>query len=94
MSEIYEKKIEYLKERKDDLERRLLRAEDDLRDKAKSYDEVLYELRQLQKAADEEIGHLKLISKSKADEVTRVRNLYEDNMLLVKECKLENETLK
>lgn len=45
--EVYEKKIEYYKERKDDLERRVSRLEDDLKDKSKSYDEVLVEYRML-----------------------------------------------
>lgn len=31
---------------------------------------------------------------SKADEVQRIRHLYEDNMVLVKDLKLENEALK
>lgn len=47
--EVYEKKIDYYKERKDDLERRQTRLEDDLKDKTKSYDECLIEFRMLQK---------------------------------------------
>jgi hypothetical protein len=32
--------------------------------------------------------------KSKSDELMRVSHLYEDNMMLVKELKLENEAYK
>jgi hypothetical protein len=40
---------------------------------------------------DEEIGHLRIGSRGKDDEVKRVTHLYEDNLILVKECKMENE---
>jgi progesterone-induced-blocking factor 1 len=92
--EVYEKKNEYLKERKDEAERRILKLEQDLKDKSKSYEEILFEFRSLQRQGDEELGHLKLQSKSKSDELMRVTHLYEDNMMLVKELKLENETYK
>lgn len=55
---------------------------------------MLYEHRKLQKATDEEIGHLRVQARSRDDEVQRVTNLYEDNMILVKETKLESEALK
>lgn len=45
--DIYERRVEHLKERADELERRSLRLEQDLRDKTHSYDELLVELRQL-----------------------------------------------
>lgn len=40
---------------------------------------------------DEEIGHLRIAARGKDDEVKRVTHLYEDNLVLVKECKMENE---
>lgn len=40
---------------------------------------------------DEEIGHLRIGVRAKDDEVKRVTHLYEDNLILVKECKMENE---
>jgi len=45
--EIYEKRIEYLKELKDSFERRVLKLEQDMSDKTKSYEELLVEYRQL-----------------------------------------------
>jgi len=58
--DIYERKNDYLRERKDEAERRLLKVEQDLKDKSKSYEEILFEFRQLQRAGDEELGLLKL----------------------------------
>ena len=55
---------------------------------------MLYEYRKLQKSTDEEIGHLRIQARSRDDEVQRVTNLYEDNMILVKETKMESEALK
>jgi len=55
---------------------------------------VLLEYRKLQRSGDEELGALKLQVRAKSDEFTRIQNLYEDNMVLVKETKLENEVLK
>jgi len=43
---------------------------------------------------DEEIGHLRIGTRSKDDEVKRVTHLYEDNLITVKECKMENEALR
>ena len=43
--EVYEKKVEYLNERKDESERRLMKVEQDLKDKNKSYEEILFEFR-------------------------------------------------
>ena len=40
------------------------------------------------------MGSLKLEVRSKQDQASRVQHLYEDNMLLVKETRLENEMLK
>jgi len=48
----------------------------------------------MQKITDEEIGHLRIGTRSKDDEIQRVIHLYEDNMILVKETKMENESLK
>jgi progesterone-induced-blocking factor 1 len=41
-----------------------------------------------------ELGQLKLDVRAKHDEVVRIRHLYEDNLILVKETKLENEALR
>lgn len=92
--DIYEKRLDYFKERKDESERRVVKLEQDLKDKSKSYEEILVEFRQLQRAGDEELGNLKLAVRSKSDELNRIQNMYEDNMLLVKEVKMENEVLK
>lgn len=45
LTEIYEKRCYYLQERKEELERRLLKVEQDYKDKTISYDELLIEFR-------------------------------------------------
>lgn len=55
---------------------------------------MLHEFRHLQKVTDEEIGHLRISSRASQEEVQRVSHLYEDNMILVKETKMENESHK
>lgn len=65
MTDLYERKVEYLSERKNEQERRILKLEADLRDKSKSYEELIFEFRSLQKTGDEELGQLKLDVRSK-----------------------------
>lgn len=45
--DIYEKRLEHQRERKEEFERRTLKLEQDFRDKSKSYDELLVEFRSL-----------------------------------------------
>lgn len=45
--DIYERRVEHMRERSEELERRNVKLEQDVRDKSISYDEILVELRQL-----------------------------------------------
>lgn len=92
--DVYETKTEHLTERRDELERRCHKLEKQVNDKSTAYEELLYEFRNLQKNNDEELGHLRVATRGRTDEVARVTHMYEDNMILVKETKMENETLK
>jgi len=92
--DVYDRKVDYLRERKDEQERQIDKLRSDLREKSKAYEEVLFEYRNLQKNGDMELGQLKLDVRAKHDEVVRIRHLYEDNLILVKETKLENEALR
>jgi hypothetical protein len=65
LTDLYERKVEYLTERKNEQERRILKLEADLRDKSKSYEELIFEFRSLQKSGDEELGQLKLDVRAK-----------------------------
>jgi progesterone-induced-blocking factor 1 len=94
LCEVYEKKIEYLREAKEESEMRLAKTERDLLEKTTSYDEILVEYRKIERMVDEEIGDVKLELRLKRDEVQRVTHLYEENLSLVKELKLENAVLK
>lgn len=92
--DVYERKVEYLTERKDEQERRIHKLEQDYKEKNKAYEEMMFEFRQLQKNGDLELGHLRLEARAKQDQATRIEHLYQDNLILVKETKLENESLK
>jgi len=45
LTDLYERKVDYLTERKDEQERRIVKLEQDYRDKSKSYEELLFEFR-------------------------------------------------
>ena len=47
LTDLYERKVDYLTERKNEQERRILKLEADLRDKSKSYEELIFEFRSL-----------------------------------------------
>jgi 3-dehydroquinate dehydratase len=47
--DIYERRVDHLRERAEELERRNAKLEMDLRDRTLSYDELMVELRSLQK---------------------------------------------
>lgn len=72
LTDLYERKVDYLTERKDEQERRIHKLETDLRDKSKSYEELIFEFRNLQKNGDLELGSLKLEVRAKTDQAQRV----------------------
>ena len=45
LTDLYERKVEYLTERKDEQERRIHKLEQDYREKSKSYEELIFEFR-------------------------------------------------
>ena len=92
--DVYETKTSHLVERRDELDIRNIRLEKLLSDKSAAYEELLCEYRQMQKATDEELGYLRIGARAKDEEVNRVTHLYEDNLILVKETKMESESLK
>lgn len=94
MIDVYETKTQHLTERRDELEIRNAKLDKQLADRQSAYEELLTEFRHLQRVTDEEIGHLRIGTRSKEDEVQRVTHLYEDNLIIVKETKIENESLK
>lgn len=50
--DVYDRKVEHLRERKDEQERQIEKLRSDLREKTKGYEEVLFEYRHLQKNGD------------------------------------------
>ena len=92
--DVYKTKTDHLTERRDELESRTMKLEKQLADRSHAYEELLNEFRQMQQVTDQEIGHLRVSSRAKDEEVQRVTHLYEDNLIHVKETKMENESLK
>lgn len=45
--DLYERKVDYLSERKDEQERRINKLEGDLKEKSKVYEDLIFEFRQL-----------------------------------------------
>ena len=83
-----------MKDSKDESETRLLRLEAEIKEKDENYNDLLVEHRRLESRVSEEVGELRMQARLKSDEYQRISNLYEDNLLLVKETKYENELLK
>eukprot|EP01022_Parablepharisma_sp_SALTPOND_P019957 TRINITY_DN3510_c0_g1_i1.p1 TRINITY_DN3510_c0_g1~~TRINITY_DN3510_c0_g1_i1.p1 ORF type:complete len:658 (+),score=141.48 TRINITY_DN3510_c0_g1_i1:3475-5448(+) len=94
ITEIYEKRIQYLTEAKDEAELKLARAEQDLKDKAAQYEDLLFEHRILQKKLDEECSGLRLELRFKADEVTKLSTQYEEQLHKYKEGQIEIQALR
>ncbi len=88
MTDLYERKNDYLTERKNEQERTILKLEANLRDKHKSYEKLIYNIRSLQKSRDDELGHLKLDVSPKQDTDVRIQHLYEYHLIPVKHSKL------
>jgi len=94
LADLYEKKVQYLQESKEEYEMRLAKTEKLLKEKDSELQEILVEYWKIEKLADQEVGQLWLDIRLKTDEVMRITHLYEDNLLLVKELKIENESIK
>lgn len=54
----------------------------------------MIEYRKIEKLSDHELGSLRLEVRMKSDELMRITHLYEDNLMFVKELKVENESIK
>ncbi len=92
LADLYEKKVEYLQDAKDESEGKLLRLERLFSEKEGQYDDLMTEYRKIEKLSDAELQQTRLDVRLKSDELMRITHLYEDNMLLVKELKVENES--
>jgi len=92
--EIAEKRTTYLREEKDDLNAKILKLENNLKQKEEAYDILNTELRQIQRRTDEDISVLKIQVKIKTEELDRVSGLYDENFELIKVLKNENEMYK
>lgn len=92
--EVYQAKQQHLQERKDELELHNQKLEKQLQDRSDAHQELLTEFRRMQKTTDEELGTQRVALRAREEEAQRVSHMYEENIILVKEVKMENESLK
>ena len=94
LSDVHEKRVEYLNEAKDSSERKLLRCEQDLKDKSEAYDMLLLEFRANQNRLEESLQELRSELRIKSENLERTHNIYEDTIKTLRHSKEENELLK
>ena len=94
ITELYEKRLQFLKDSKDESDSRVLRLEAEIKEKDESYNDLLIEHRKLESRVSSEVNELRMQARMKTDEYQRISNLYEDNLILVKETKIENEHIR
>ena len=94
LNEVHERRIEYLKEAKEEAENKMLRTEQDLRDKTEAYDSLLLEFRSMQNRLEEQLQEARSELRIKSENLERVHNVYEDTIKALRHSKSENEMLR
>jgi len=94
ITEIYEKRIQYLTECKDENDIKVVHLEQQLKDKGNEYEELLSEYHGLKKKFDEECTTLRLELRFKIDEIAKLTTKYEEELKGYKDCQLEVQSLK
>lgn len=92
--DITDKKTGYLTEERDDYKAKATRYEKTIKEKKESIEFISNELRSLNKKTDEELSYLKLQVNVKTEELTRLKNLSEENYACLSLLKNENDLLK
>lgn len=94
LNEIHEKRVQYLKESKEESELKLSRLEQDYKDKSEGYDSLLVEFRMMQSRLEEQLQGLRGELRIKSENLERTHNVYEDTIKALRHSKAENELLK
>jgi len=94
LNEIHERRVEYLKEAKEEAEGKLLRLEQDLKSKSEAYDALLLEHRTFQSRLEEQLSELRSELRLKSEQLERTHNVYEDTLNALRANKAENEMLR
>lgn len=94
LNEVHERRAEYLTEAKDTAERKLLRTEQDLKDKSEAYDMLQLEFRATQNRLEEALQEARSDFRIKSENLERTQNVYEDTIRALRHSKEENELLR
>ena len=94
LSEVHDKRVDYLNDAKEQAERKLLRCEQDLKDKNEAYDMLLLEFRATQNRLEESLSEVRSELRIKSENVERTHNIYEDTLKALRHSKEESELLK
>jgi progesterone-induced-blocking factor 1 len=94
LNEVHEKRVEYLLEAKEAAERKLLRLEQDYKDKSEAYDMLMLEFRSTQNRMEESLQELRSELRIKSEDLERTHNIYEDTLNAHRHSREENELLK
>ncbi|KRX01429.1 hypothetical protein PPERSA_01332 [Pseudocohnilembus persalinus] len=94
MAENYELKIRILTDSKEELEMKLENAEGLVREKDKSYNNLLVENRTLQKQVNSDLAEMRINYRIKSEELERITNIYQECNDNLKQTKYENDMLR
>lgn len=94
LNEVHDRRSEYMTEAKEAAERKLIRTEQDLKDKTEAYDMLLLEFRATQNRLEESLQEVRSELRIKAENLERTHNVYEDTIKALRHSKEENELLK
>jgi hypothetical protein len=94
MKDIYERQISFLKDNKEELDVKVDQVTNQLKEKQRSYDDVMEENRNLQRRVNHDISELRIQLRIKSDELERIQTLYEEAQSNLKAVRIENDMIK
>ena len=94
LTEIHDRRVEFLREAKEEADVKIQKIEQDLKDKTNGYDELLLESRSTQGKQEQQLIEVRSELRMKIDEHERLSIKFEDMVTGMRHTKAENEMLK
>ena len=94
LTEIHDRRVEFLREAKEEADVKIQKIEQDLKDKTNGYDELLLESRSTQGKQEQQLIEIRSELRMKTDEHERLSIKFEDMVTGMRHTKAENEMLK
>jgi chromosome segregation ATPase len=94
LTEVHERRVEYLKEAKEEAEFKVEQLTRDLKEKSEAFDELTYEGRGKVARLEEMLSEVRSELRMKTEAVERTHNTYEDTLAALRHSKAENEMLR